>query len=225
LSASNLRLAGIGAFAGILTGIFIAIPVTGVAHALVLLYYQPAPIELAKSTCCGQELPSFQSQVLPNLTSEYLLGRTLLGLACGAAIGIGYVVIRRLVPGPSLIKATLFAIALALPFDIFIPANVGTPGVMALALTSPWESAFAFSGPLGTVPPYHMRLEFRVLLALPVVAAGLGIATLVAILDMRLPRSGEPRILESAYGFLTVIGGIGVLFLPLVTGLIQIGGD
>jgi hypothetical protein len=135
-------------------------------------------------------------------------------------------VVCRLVPGPTLFKATLFAVALALPFDIFVPTNVSTPGVMALALTNLWESAFEFSGPLGTVPPYHMPIEFRVLLALlPVVAAGLGIATWVAILDRRLPRSSEPRLLESAYGFLTVIGGIGLLFLPIVTGLIQIGGD
>jgi hypothetical protein len=82
MSDRSLRLAGIGAIASLLAGLFIAIPATAAAHALVLVYYQPAPIEVAKSTCCGQVLPTFQSEVLPDLTPDYLLGRTLLGLAC-----------------------------------------------------------------------------------------------------------------------------------------------
>ena len=94
-----------------------------------------------------------------------------------------------------------------------------------MALSSPWESAFEFSGPLGTVPAYHLPLEFRLLLALPVLLAGVGIAGFVAILDRRLPRSPGARILEATYGFNTVFAAIGMLVLPLVTGLIQFGGD
>ena len=225
MSDRSLRLAGIGAIAGLLAGLFIAIPATAAAHALVLLYYQPAPIEVAKSTCCGQVLPTFQSEVLPDLTPDYLLGRTLLGLACGAAVGLAYVVFRKAVPGPTLVKAALFAIVLPLPFDIFIPANVAAPGVISSALSSPWEWAFEFSGPLGTVPAYQLPLEFRLLLALPILLAGVGITGFVAILDRRLPHSNAPRMLEAAYGFMTVFAGIGLLLLPLITGLIQLGGD
>jgi len=34
-----------------------------------------------------------------------------------------------------------------------------------------------------------------------------------------------PRILEATYGLMTVFAAIGMLVLPLVTGLIQFGGD
>jgi hypothetical protein len=164
MSESWLRLVAMGALAGLLAGIFIAIPATAVAHAAVLIYYQPTPIELAKSTCCGQMMPSFWSQVIPDLSFGFPLVSAVLGLAAGGAIGVLYVIFLKLAPGPSLLTAALFSIALALPFDIFVPGNVGTPGVVALALASPWESAFRFPGPLGTVPAYHLPLEFRLLL-------------------------------------------------------------
>jgi hypothetical protein len=225
MSDSWLRLLAIGALAGLLAGIFIAIPATAVAHAAVLIYYQPAPFEVAKSTCCGQVLPGFWSQVLPGPSPGVPLVSAALGLMAGAAFGVLYVIFRQLAPGPDLLKAALFSIAMALPFDVFIPDNIGTPGVAALALTSPWESAFRFPGPLGTMPAYHLPLEFRLLLAIPIAAAGLAIAGLVQVLDRRLPNASKSRILKSGYGALAGAAGIGLLFLPLITGLIQIGRD
>lgn len=225
MSDGTLRLAALGALAGLLAGIFIAIPATAAAHALVLTYYQPTPLELAKSTCCGQVLPGFWAQVLPDLSFGFPLVSAVLGLMAGATLGVMYVVFWNFLPGPTLLKAAFFCIVLALPFDIFVPANFGTPGVLALALTSPWESAFMFPGPLGTVPAYHLPLEFRLLLALPLVAAGLGIAGLVQILDRRLPRPSESGVLTPVYGLLTAIACMGLLVLPLITGLVQLGGD
>jgi len=225
VSQNALRMAAIGALAGLLAGVFVAIPATALAHAIVLIYYQPAPIEVAKSTCCGQVLPGFWTQVLPDLSLGFPLVSTLLGLMCGAALAVVYVIFRNRVPGPTPIKAAVFGIALALPFDIFVPANIGTPGVLALALRSPWESAFMFAGPLGTVPPYHLPFAFRLLLAIPILAAGLGMAGFVQVLDRRLPSPGDSRTLRSAYGLLIAIAGVGLLVLPLVTGLVQVGGD
>lgn len=222
---SALRLGAVGALAGLLAGIFVAIPATAASHAIVLIYYQPTPFELAKSTCCGQVLPGFWTQVLPDLSAGFPLVSTLLGLISGAALGVLYFIFRNLVPGPTPIKAAVFGLALALPFDIFVPADIGTPGVFALALRSPWESAFMFPGPLGTVPPYHLPFAFRLLLAIPIFAAGLGIAGLVQVLDRRLPYPSNSRALRSVYGFLMAIAGVGLLVLPLITGLVQIGGD
>jgi len=48
MSNSTLRLAGIGALAGLLAGLFVAIPATAVAHAVVLTFYQPTLLQLAK---------------------------------------------------------------------------------------------------------------------------------------------------------------------------------
>jgi hypothetical protein len=81
-----LRLLAMGSLAGLLAGIFIAIPATAVAHAAVPIYYQPTPFE---------------------------------------------------------------------------------------------------------VPAYHLPLEFRLLLAIPIAATGLAIAGLVQILDRRLPDAGK----------------------------------
>ncbi len=225
MSDSALRLTAIGALAGLLAGIFVAIPATAAAHALVLANYQPAPVELAKSTCCGQVQPGFWSQVLPNFSIGFPLVSALLGLASGAALGVLYVIFRDRVPGPTMVRAGVFSIGLALPFGIFVPANYATPGVFALVLTSPWESAFFFPGPLGTVPAYHLPLEFRLLLALPIVAAGLSIAVFAWILDRRFPAASRSRILLRIYGALTAIAFLGLLVLPLITGLIQLGGD
>ncbi len=225
VSDNGLRLVAIGALAGLLAGVFIAIPATSVAHALVLLNYHPTAFETVKSTCCGQVLPGFWSQVLPDLSSGFLVVRTALGLMSGAALGAVYVTVRRLVPGPTALKAGVFAVALALPFDIFVPANFGTPGVVALALISPWESPFVFPGPLGTVPPYHLPLEFRLVLALPVVAGGLAMAGFVQLIESRLPGAWESRSLKAIFALLAVIAGIGLLALPLITGLVHVGGD
>lgn len=225
MSDGALRLAAIGALAGLLAGIFVAIPATATAHALVLINYRPAPFELAKSTCCGQVLPSFWSQVLPNFSFGLPLVGALLGLASGAVLGVLYVIFWKVAPGPTLMKAAVFSIALALPFGIFIPADFATPGVFALVLKSPWESAFFFPGPLGTVPAYHLPLELRLLLALPIVAAGLGIAVSAWFLDRRLPAASESPVLSWAYGLLMVVALIGLLVLPLITGIIQLGGD
>jgi hypothetical protein len=225
VSDDALRLAAIGALAGLLAGIFIAIPATAVAHAIVLTYYQPTPFQIAKATCCGQVLPGFWAQVLPDLSFGFPLASALLGLLSGAGLGILYVGFRKLAPGPTPIKAAVFSVALASPFGIFVPAGFGTPGVFALVLTSPWESAFFFPGPLGTVPAYHLPPELRLLLALPIVAAGLGIAVSAWILDRRFPAASESSILSRVYGLLTVIAVVGLLVLPLVTGLIRLGGD
>jgi hypothetical protein len=84
-------------------------------------------------------------------------------------------------------------------------------------------SSFSFLGPLGTVPAYNMPLEFRLLLALPVAAAGLGIAALAQVLDRWLPRARESWILTPIYGFLTVIACIGLLVLPLKATLLVFG--
>ena len=224
MSGSALRLAGVGALAGLLAGIFVAIPLTAVAHAVVLTLYQPAPWQLAKATCCGQVLPGFWSQVIPDLTFGPPLVRALLGLMSGAAFGILYAMFHKLAPGPTLLKAVLFGIVLALPNYIFVPAN-GAAFVFELILSSPWESAFSFLGPLGTVPAYNMPLEFRLLLALPVAAAGLGIAALAQSLDTWLPGAGESRILTPIYAFLTAIACLGLLVLPLKATLLLFGGD
>lgn len=225
MSNSALRLVAIGSLAGLLAGAVIAIPATAMAHWLVLLNYQPTPLEMAKSTCCGQVLPGFWSQVLPDLGSGFLVVRAALGLISGAGLGVLYVAFRRLVPGPTVLKAAVFALVLALPFDIFVPANFGTPGVFSFAVISPWESAFIFPGPLGSVPAYHLPLEFRLVLALPVVVAALGMAGCVQILDRWLPRADVSRSLTPIFGVLAAIAGFGLLVLPLVTGLVQVGGD
>jgi hypothetical protein len=47
VSESTLRLAGIGALAGLLADIFVAIPATAAAHAVVLPDYQPATLLLS----------------------------------------------------------------------------------------------------------------------------------------------------------------------------------
>lgn len=205
MSDSTLRLLGIGALAGLLAGIFIAIPATAVAHAAVLTSYQATPLQIAKSTCCGQVLPDFWSQVLPNLNFGSPLVSALIGLTCGAAFGVLYVIFRKLAPGPTLFKAAIFSVAVALPF--------------VLGLRSPFESAFMFG------PPYPLPDSYRLHLALPLVAAGIGIAGLVQILDSQLPHPSQSRILTPIYGSLIAVAGIGLLFLPLITGMIQIGGD
>jgi hypothetical protein len=92
-------------------------------------------------------------------------------------------------------------------------------------LASPWESAFRFSGPLGTVPAYHLPLEFRLVLVDPSRYGGLGIAVLAPTLDRWFPSPIEARILTPVYGLLAVIACIGLLFSTFITGLIQLGGD
>ncbi len=203
MNDSVLRTAAVGVLAGIVAGIFVAIPATAVAHAIALNVYQPTPLELAKSTCCGQVWPSYWSQVLPILN----VGGFLVTALLGAALGVVYVIFRTVLPGPALLKAALFPILLALPF------------AFALPLRSPWESAFMFD------PPYPLPSSSSLLLALPLVAAGVGIAVCVQILHPRLPHTSESVILTPVYGLLIALAGIGLLLLPLVTGLVQLGGD
>ena len=135
-----------------------------------------------------------------------------------------YVVFRTHLPGPGLLKAPIFSFALALPFYIFAPATYGTQG-----LISPWESAFTFAPLPGSMPPCQLPLTYRLLMALPLVAAGMGIAGFVEILDKRLPNASasESAMLSWANGLLTVIASIGLLLLLLATmfstGLVQLG--
>ena len=210
MSNSALRMAAIGALAGLQAGILIAIPGTAVANAFVLANYEPTPLQLAKSSCCGQVLPGFWFQVLPDLTFGPHLFGALLGLTPGAAFGVLYVIFRRLVPVPALLIAVLLSIALALPFGHY-------------GLSDPWESAFMFSGPLGSVPADHLPLDLRSVLALPVAAAVLCMTGWVRLLDRWLPHPRESVLLTPMYGLLTVFACIGLLLLPLMTGLIPLG--
>jgi hypothetical protein len=210
VSQSTLRTAAVGATAGLLAGTIVAIPATAAAHALVLSNYQPSPFELAKATCCGQVLPGFWSQVLPDLTFGPHLFGALLGLGPGAAFGVLYVLFRGLVPIPAVLIAALLGLVLALPFGAF-------------GLSSPWELAFTFSGPLGTVPAYDLPLDFRWLLALPVLTAVLATAGFAQFLDKWLPSPSKSVWLTPIYGLLMVFACIGLLLLPLMTGLISLG--
>jgi len=128
-------MATIGALAGLLAGILIAIPGTAVANAFVLANYEPTPLQLAKSTCCGQVLPGFWFQVLPDLTFGPHLFGALLGLTPGAAFGVLYVIFRRLVPVPALLIAVLLSIALALPFGLY---GLSDPGNRRSCFLARW---------------------------------------------------------------------------------------
>ena len=210
MTGGGLRMAAIGALAGLLAGILIAIPATAVANAFVLASFEPTPLELAKSTCCGQVLPGFWFQVLPDLSFGPHLFGALLGLTPGAAFGVLYVIFRRLVPVPAFLISVLLGTALALPFGLY-------------GLPSPWESAFMFSGPLGSVPADHLPLDLRSVLALPVGAAVLSMAGSVRLLDGWMPYPRDSVLLTPVYGLLTVLACIGLLLLPLIAGLIPLG--
>ncbi len=80
-----------------------------------------------------------------------------------------------------------------------------------------------FSGPLGSVPADHLPLDLRSVLALPVAAAVLCMTGWVRLLDRWLPHPRESVMLTPMYGLLTVFACIGLLLLPLMTGLIPLG--
>lgn len=218
MSAHALRLIGLGALAGVLAGAFVAIPATSAAHALILTYSRPTPLELAKSTCCGQVVAGFWDQVLPNwggpgAPAWRVVLVSALSLAPGAALGALYVFVGHRIPWPGLLKATVFAILLVLP--------VAISGGSSALLFSPWEGVFTF------LPRYPSETAgfFKAFLAMPFSCFGIGTAGLGAILDRRLPVEISPPM-KLFYGLLTVFAGVGLLLaLWFVAIMLGGGGD